>query len=96
MKVICSYCTSHICDKEPLEDERVSHGMCPSCDAYFERQAQGLSLSSYLDNFPLPIIAVDANGRMLAVNQRGARLMGNSKGQMEGQLGGDAMECCYA
>jgi len=31
MHVICSWCGKYIKEKEPLEDESISHGMCQGC-----------------------------------------------------------------
>ena len=31
MKVMCSWCGEKIREKEPLEDRRVTHGICPVC-----------------------------------------------------------------
>lgn len=31
MKVICAWCKKDLEDKEPLEDKRISHGMCEKC-----------------------------------------------------------------
>lgn len=29
---ICSYCTRPMGEKEPLDDKRISHGICEKCD----------------------------------------------------------------
>ncbi len=96
MKVVCSYCQSHINDKAPLDDERISHGMCPACEEHFGQQLDGLSLGAYLDNFPHPVIAVDGDGRLLAANRQMGELLGKPQQELAGLLGGDAFECCYA
>ncbi len=31
MKIFCSWCGKKIGEKEPLEDRRTSHGVCPVC-----------------------------------------------------------------
>ena len=31
MKTVCAYCKKDMGDKEPLDDTRTSHGICPEC-----------------------------------------------------------------
>lgn len=31
MRVVCAWCNKYIKDKEPLEDKRISHGICGVC-----------------------------------------------------------------
>ena len=31
MKVVCSWCTKDLGEKEPLNDNSVSHGICKPC-----------------------------------------------------------------
>jgi PAS domain-containing protein len=83
-------------DKEPLDDSSISHGMCEPCSDHFSRLQDGLSLGEYLDDFPLPVIAVDGDGRVLAANQQMATLLGKEQRDLAGLLGGDVMECAYA
>jgi len=33
MKVVCAWCQERMPDKEPLEDETISHGLCGPCMA---------------------------------------------------------------
>jgi hypothetical protein len=32
MKVICAWCGKDLGEKEPLNDQRTSHGMCEGCE----------------------------------------------------------------
>lgn len=45
MKIICAWCRQVIGEKEPLEDDTVTHGICADCilklDEYDERNADG-------------------------------------------------------
>jgi PAS domain-containing protein len=96
MKVICSYCRCDLPDKEPLDDNRVSHGMCTACADHFRRQWMGLSYSQYLDGFASPVFIVDADGRLVASNEAASAMLGKPADQISGALGGQAMECSYA
>lgn len=31
MKIVCAWCNADLGDKEPLEDTKVSHGICLTC-----------------------------------------------------------------
>ena len=42
MKVVCSWCKTHMSDKAPFEDNSVSHGMCPGCAKNFSVELETL------------------------------------------------------
>jgi PAS domain-containing protein len=96
VKLVCSYCRTHLGDKPPLDDERVTHGMCPECDEHFHRQWSGLKLGEYLDAFDVPVAVVNEERRLVAANQSMADLIGKSQRDVFGLLGGEVMECVYA
>lgn len=96
MELICSYCRRHLGSKAPLEDPRISHGMCDECRIHFERQIDGLPLDRYLDGFDAPVMIVDGEGRMAAANEMAAAICGKPQKEIVGLLGGEAMECVYA
>jgi len=96
MKIICSYCKKDVGEKEPFDDDSVSHIICSECFDYFEEQIMGLSLERYLDKFKAPIIIVDADSRILASNKMAEKMTGKSRREVFGLLGGEAMECAYA
>ena len=98
MKVICSYCREKLGEKEPFEDENVSHGMCEECYDYYQEQIKGLSLEEYLDKFEAPVIIVDRDGRIVAANEMAETVTGRGKSTCDlmGLLGGEVMECMYA
>jgi hypothetical protein len=95
MLKICSYCEKHI-DGEPDGSGRITHGMCPECFAYFDRQLEGMDFSSYLDQFGQPIAVIDANARILYLNAASAKMLGKSKDNYLGMRGGEVMECLFA
>ncbi len=96
MKVICSYCREDMGQSPPLEDDSVSHGMCPPCSDYYTEQWSGLSLGEYLDRFELPVLVVDPDGRTLAANQIMSDALHKSEREIFGLLGGEVMECAHA
>lgn len=70
--------------------------MCKACYAYFMKQWSGLSLGEYLDGFEAPVVVINAEGRVVAASQIMADLMGKSRREMFGLLGGEALECQYS
>jgi hypothetical protein len=96
MKVICSYCRKKLEDKEPLESDVLSHGMCPECMEHFSRQWGGQSLGAYLDQFEVPVLVVDHSCRIVAANQEMADMIGKGERDVFGLLGGEAVECVYS
>lgn len=96
MKLICSYCRREMGDKEPLEDMRTSHTMCPECFDYFIDQYHGLSFDEYLDRYDLPVFIMDSEARVVAFNRIAAETLGLARKKTTGLLAGEAMECVYA
>ena len=96
MKVICSYCRKKIGEKEPINDDSVSHGMCQECYDYYKEQVNGLPLDQFLDRFEVPLLVVDKNVRIVAANKMFENLTGRSHRDVFGLLGGEVMECVYA
>lgn len=96
MQVICSYCRADMGEREPLDNHDVSHGMCRPCLRHFKRQLDGLELSDYLDQFERPVLAVTKERRAIGINQAMAELLGKSREEIRGLIGGEVMECQYA
>ena len=96
MKVICSYCRRNCGEKEPLEDQRISHGMCNACYKRFTRQLNGVSLSEYLNEIDAPVLIVNRDGRNVAINRRAKARLGRTDSEVTGLLGGEVMECDFA
>ena len=96
MKIICSYCRQPQPDKEPLDDERISHTICRECYDHYSPQWEGLSLDGYLDRFDAPVLVVAGDGRIVASNRQAGELLGKPETEITGLLGGEAMECVYA
>ena len=94
MLKICAWCGKTIedsADKQP----GMSHGMCAECEAVLEGDRPG-SLRSLLEEFDMPVMAIDGEGRMRTANGKVGKLLDKDIHEMEDQLGGDFMECAYA
>ena len=73
---ICSYCRKVIGEKEPFEDKRLSHGICPVCYDYHIPRILEMDLSEHLDQYESPIIMVDKEGRLMATNRSMTAFLG--------------------
>lgn len=96
MNVVCSYCRKDMGRKPPLGDGGVTHAMCRDCDAYFAAQWSGMSFQQYVGRFDFPVVLVEAEGRVVAMNQPACDFLGRAPHDVVGLLGGEAMECAYA
>jgi PAS domain-containing protein len=94
--VVCSYCRKDMGRKPPLNDGSLTHAMCRECDAYFAEQWRGLSFGDYVERFPYPVVLVEAEGRVVAMNRPACGFLGRDPREVVGLLGGEAMECAYA
>jgi hypothetical protein len=93
MIIICSYCRQKLGEKRGLG---ISHSVCEPCLEHFTKQWEGLNLAEYLDGFDAPVLAVDGDARVIAMNDAMASRLGKPKDQLVGLLGGEVMECSHA
>jgi PAS domain-containing protein len=82
--------------KPPLSDGGVTHAMCSDCDSYFGAQWKGMSYADYVARFDFPVVLVEREGRVVAMNRPACAFLGREPGEVVGLLGGEAMECAYA
>jgi hypothetical protein len=55
MKIICSYCLNEIGEKEPLDNNSISHGMCKDCYTYYSKQIESISFNKYSNKYMDPV-----------------------------------------
>ncbi len=96
MKVVCSYCESFIRHKAPLNDTTTSHAICADCFDHYAAQWDGLSMGEFLDRFDSPVVAMDADVKVLGVNRAMASRHDISDRDAMGVMGGELLECEYA
>jgi hypothetical protein len=66
MKTVCAWCGAVIRDGDPP----VSHGICPECrNSFFLRG--GVSLQSFIDGFPFPVLVVNSSFEPVGINKSG-------------------------
>jgi PAS domain-containing protein len=93
MRVICSYCRAVIRADPQARITDVSHGMCEPCARHFERLWAGLRFDEYLDDLPSPVFVADGEGRIVAMNQKLADMIGADRAAIGGLRGGEAFAC---
>ncbi|MFH2008672.1 MAG: hypothetical protein ABI333_18945 [bacterium] len=93
MKRICSYCRKPLGTVAPLDDDTITHGMCVPCKERFVSQWEGQSLGEYLSRYDDPVLVVNEDRRVIAVNQAMTRTMNRPAEAVKGLLGGEARIC---
>ncbi len=73
----------------------VSHGICERCVDNLTFQA-GVPLQQYLDSIPVPVLAMDSNIIVQAVNAQGCEILGKKQREVVQHLGGNVFECAHA
>jgi PAS domain-containing protein len=93
VRVICSYCRKTIQDDPGARVTDVSHGMCAGCGEHFARLWAGMPLGEYLDDLGAPVLLTNGDGRIVAMNQQLADILGVEPSAKRGLLGGEAFAC---
>jgi hypothetical protein len=99
MRIVCSWCQTHLREKPPLSDPAVSHGICPPCAREVRRSAGISSLGLRPIDFSVPArveigdpaAAVPAEAQAAAgaaAVERAARARRLARGDSEGQPAG--------
>ncbi len=96
MQIFCSYCRASMGEVEPREDTRASHGICSSCAEHFQKTWSVATLDEYLDTYEFPVIAVDAEERIVGINALMTKRCGRVRPATIGYLCGDVLECTSA
>jgi PAS domain-containing protein len=94
--LVCSYCRKDLGKKPPFNDASLTHGMCKACGEYFGAQWGGITYGEYLDRFGFPVVMVEGEGRVVAINKPACDFLGRGPGDVIGLLGGEALECAHA
>lgn len=96
MRVICSYCRRVIKADPQARVTDVSHGMCEPCGRHFERLWAGMPVNEYLDGLENPVLLTDGDGRVIAMNEKLAEIIGADRKSCKGLTGGEAFACVHS
>lgn len=97
MKVVCAWCHKLLKPGTGPEDAEVSHGICKDCYRVFLRKlSPDRTLSEFLEELPVPVLVVDGDGGMLAINSQARDLTGRQSEDLPGLRAGDVIACVNA
>lgn len=99
MKMTCAWCHENIeLDDNSMgesTEEMISHGICHKCQDNIKFQKGG-SLQDYIETLDVPILATDAEGKVVAVNRPGEAFVEKGRNTICGHFLGDVFECAHA
>jgi PAS domain-containing protein len=96
MLTICAWCNKEISSDAESPEEMISHGICLECQEYFFPPKGPRTFSEFLDLLPAPILVVDDDVRLIAINKKASHLLGKKANKFKGMCLGEAIECPYA
>lgn len=98
MKRVCAWCNSQmgsVRTKKPGVAELVTHSICDSCADNLDFQS-GVTLQRYLDSLKIPIVALNGDGRMIAVNAEATGISSGKAGEEKADWPHKVFECAHA
>jgi hypothetical protein len=98
MKRVCAWCNSpmgSIRVKKPAGSNLVTHSICRDCSDNLEFQL-GVPLQRYLDSLKLPIVALNGDGRVIAVNCEASSIYSEKSGDGITEWPDRIFECAHA
>jgi PAS domain-containing protein len=98
MQKKCAWCDTAIVSNTPPTDEQniITHGICASCSDELLAKELGVSLHSFLDRLGVPVLAIEPGPRVQTANRQACDLLGKDISEVQGQKGGDLIECEHA
>jgi len=76
MKRVCAWCSkvmSPVKTGGKTSANMQTHSICSDCSDNLDFQL-GVSLSTYLDSFKIPVVALDGNGALIGVNRAASEI----------------------
>jgi PAS domain-containing protein len=70
--------------------------MCPDCRDFMKKNTRGRSLEEFLDELPVPVLALKDDAVILTINKEAASILGKSVESVRGLRGGDIIECPHS
>lgn len=97
LRQVCAFCGRKL-DALPQKDgrpDRISHGVCPSCFPAWVA-GSGQPFAAFLDSLPAPVLVLDQEMRVVAVNEKARQLTPDVGKNLRGSLPGEAFGCAHA
>ena len=97
MGMMCAWCKAPLEESAPRHDASSGvHPICLQCASQLQA-ADKKTAREFLDQFEFPILLMtDGEPRTHIANKNACVFLGKSAEEIEGQLGGDMIECVYA
>lgn len=97
MKRVCSWCRKDLgpAGSELGTEDAITHGICGNC-AKRLCSGTGESLQAFLDRLGVPVLLMEMEPRVRTANKDACVLLGKSLPEIQGQMGGDVIECIHA
>lgn len=96
-KRVCAWCDKYLGEAKGNFDARhpVTHGICPPCRDRLCASTT-LPLESLLNRLDVPVVCVDAEGRVRAANQLARGRLHAGDRELDGAKWGDVIDCVNA
>jgi PAS domain-containing protein len=91
---VCAWCGVEL--GSGVEGGVITHGICAACRQRFFSTAGRDGLQELLDRLPMPVLVVDEDVRVRGANRAAREVLGKSLDDVQGRLGGEAIECVHA
>ena len=97
MKWVCAWCESELKPPgcEVPGEGPTSHGICEAC-AKILLQCDGIPLQSFIEEIAVPILLVDGDVRVKALNQAARDILGKPADHAVGKVGGSVFNCGFS
>lgn len=93
---VCAYCGRNLnALPEQGQPDRISHGVCQNCFPALVA-GSGLPFAAFLDSLPAPVLVLDQEMRIVAVNAKARQLTPDVGRDLRGSLPGEAFGCVHA
>ncbi len=100
MRRVCAWCKTDLAstDSDTHDpDEPITHGVCAPCSVrILSQMGMGTPLQKFLDELGAPILVTVSDVRAFTANKRAREILGKDLDQIEGEKGGDVIECIYS
>jgi PAS domain-containing protein len=82
-------------DENGSQDARVTHGICPECEAFFDAN-KPKSLRQFLNTIDAPVLCLDEAYCAITANDAACELLGKSLDEIADHLCGSVLECVWS
>ncbi|PLX45696.1 MAG: hypothetical protein C0609_02430 [Deltaproteobacteria bacterium] len=96
MHRVCAWCKKSLAKNTSVQEEDVSHGICPDCKTALLSADSYTHLGAFLESLEVPVALIDQDRHILYANDQALTLSIKNRGNYKGELGGDFIQCIHA